>query len=360
MSATTEQQAMDELYAAARAEGGRLVVYAGGDAPGQAGLYTAGFSERFPGIDVEVTVDLSKYHNARVDGMHLRGDNRADVVHVQTLYDFPYWKEQGLLMPYRPLGLEHVDPAYVDPDGTYYALFAFAFSNVVDTAVIPEERAPREATDYLRPEFEDRIVLTYPHDDDAVLYQFEQIIARHGHGWLEKLLAQNPLWVRGTATPLEVIASGERGHLRLVLLPAAAGGRHPALPARPRGLLPVLVPDGRRPGRRPAPRRRQALHELPAQRRGAAGLRPVARAHRRRHPRLAAAARVRQHQPEGVPGLHGRPRPRRTGPRRHGGLHRPGHRREPHGRRPPLALTASGPAAPVRLHRPRLRRLTAR
>ncbi|MGY3334112.1 ABC-type Fe3+ transport system substrate-binding protein [Streptomyces filamentosus] len=210
MSTTTEQQAMDELYAAARAEGGRLVVYAGGDAPSQAGLYTAGFSERFPGIDVEVTVDLSKYHNARVDGMHLRGDNRADVVHVQTLYDFPYWKEQGLLMPYRPLGLEHVDPAYVDPDGTYYALFAFAFSNVVDTAVIPEERAPREATDYLRPEFEDRIVLTYPHDDDAVLYQFEQIIARHGHGWLEKLLAQNPLWVRGTATPLEVIASGER------------------------------------------------------------------------------------------------------------------------------------------------------
>ncbi|BAJ27683.1 MULTISPECIES: substrate-binding domain-containing protein [Kitasatospora] len=210
MSERDENVAMAGLYEAAKDEGGRLVVYAGGDAPEQAGLYTAGFAERFPEIDVEVTVDLSKYHNARVDGLHLRGENRVDVVHLQTLHDFPHWKREGLLLPYRPLGAEHGDPAYADPDGTYCALFAFAFSNVVDTAVIPADRAPREAVDYLRPELKDRIVLTYPHDDDAVLYQFEQLIDRHGYGWLEKLQAQNPLWVRGTATPLAKIASGER------------------------------------------------------------------------------------------------------------------------------------------------------
>ncbi|GGZ14582.1 hypothetical protein GCM10010387_03390 [Streptomyces inusitatus] len=61
-----------------------------------------------------------------------------DVVHVQTVNDFPYWKERGLLRPFRPEGLDRVDPDFVDPDGTYYALFVFAFSNVVDTTVIPE------------------------------------------------------------------------------------------------------------------------------------------------------------------------------------------------------------------------------
>lgn len=32
---------------------------------------------------------------------------------------------------------------------------------------------PIEYTDYLKPEFKDKIVLTYPNDDDAVLYQFD-------------------------------------------------------------------------------------------------------------------------------------------------------------------------------------------
>jgi ABC-type Fe3+ transport system substrate-binding protein len=202
--------ALQDLYEQAKAEGGTLVVYAGGDAPEQTQMYTAGFSEMFPGIDLEVTVDLSKIHNARIDAQHIRGDNRVDVVHVQTLNDFPYWKEQGMLQPFRPGGLDQVDPQFADPDGAFYALFVFAFSNVVDTKVIPEDQAPREATDYLRPGLRDRIVLTYPHDDDAVLYQFDRIIAKHGYSWLEKLLAQNPMWVRSTAAPLAVIASGER------------------------------------------------------------------------------------------------------------------------------------------------------
>jgi ABC-type Fe3+ transport system substrate-binding protein len=205
----SEEERLQELYEAARAEGGGLVVYAGGDAPEQAQMYTAGFSERFSEIDIEVTVDLSKFHDARIDAQHIRDDNRVDVAHLQTLNDYPYWKEQGLLEPFKPEGLDQVYPDYVDPDGAYYALFVFAFSNVVDTNVIPEEEAPREATDYLRPELKDRIVLTYPHDDDAVLYEFEQIIAKHGYGWLEQLLEQNPKWVRGTAEPLAVIGRGE-------------------------------------------------------------------------------------------------------------------------------------------------------
>jgi len=32
---------------------------------------------------------------------------------------------------------------------------------------------PIEYTDYIKPEFKDRLVLTYPNDNDAVLYQFD-------------------------------------------------------------------------------------------------------------------------------------------------------------------------------------------
>ncbi len=43
-----------------------------------------------------------------------------------------------------------------------------------------------------------------------MLFLFENIVDRHGLGWLESLLAQNPLWVRGTAEPLAVIGRGEK------------------------------------------------------------------------------------------------------------------------------------------------------
>ena len=204
-----DMDSLSRLYDEARAEGGQLVVYAGGDAPEQAAMYTGGFTDRFPDIRIEVSVDLSKYHDGRIDAAHLRGDNRVDVVHLQTLHDFPYWKKQGMLLPFKPEGFEQLPDAFKDPDGAYYPLFVFAFSNVVDTKVIPADKAPREAADYLRPDLKGRIVLVYPHDDDAVLYQFEQIIAKHGIDWLERLQDQDVQWVRGSATPLQFIAAGK-------------------------------------------------------------------------------------------------------------------------------------------------------
>lgn len=206
----TERHTLEELHGLARTEGGGLTVYAGGDAPSQAGIYTSGFSKRFPDIEIRLTVDLSKFHDARIDHQHRRGDVRADVVHLQTLHDYPYWKSQGWLLPFKAQGFEALPADLRDADGCYYPILAYGFSNVVDTAQIPEAEAPREAADYLRPDLKGRIVLTYPHDDDAVLYQFEQIIKRNGWGWLDGLLKQEPQWVRGTQAPLEIVASGKK------------------------------------------------------------------------------------------------------------------------------------------------------
>jgi ABC-type Fe3+ transport system substrate-binding protein len=49
-------------------------------------------------------------------------------------------------------------------------------------------------------------VLTYPNDDDAVAFLFANIIEKHGWEWFTGLIAQNPRWVRGTATPGGVLA----------------------------------------------------------------------------------------------------------------------------------------------------------
>ncbi|MBB6429915.1 ABC-type Fe3+ transport system substrate-binding protein [Algisphaera agarilytica] len=62
--------------------------------------------------------------------------------------------------------------------------------------------------DYLNPALKGKIILTYPHDDDAVLYQFWMLKEQYGWEYLEKLVANEPKWVRGTAWPYVAINNG--------------------------------------------------------------------------------------------------------------------------------------------------------
>ncbi len=74
--------------------------------------------------------------------------------------------------------------------------------------MIDEAEAPRDATDYLNPDLKGKVILTYPHDDDAVLYQFWHLKRKYGWAYLEKLIANEPVWVRGTAMPYVAINAG--------------------------------------------------------------------------------------------------------------------------------------------------------
>ena len=71
--------------------------------------------------------------------------------------------------------------------------------------------------------------MTYPNDDDGVLYQFKLIIEQHGFRWLDKLLHQNVRWVRGaTAATKAIIDSHEFGSGSIVLSFSGLGGFTPS------------------------------------------------------------------------------------------------------------------------------------
>ena len=90
------------------------------------------------------------------------------------------------------------------------AITVFAFSTVFNTSQVSDAEAPRDAVDFLDPKFKDRIVLTYPHDDDAVLYQFDRIVSEQGWSYMDKLLAQNVRWVRGSAPARVAVEKGDK------------------------------------------------------------------------------------------------------------------------------------------------------
>ena len=205
-----ETRGLDELYREAKAEGGRLVVYAGGDLPNGGAPTEQAFKRRFPDLNIRVVVDLSKYHDARIDQQLARGRLECDVAHLQTLHDFDRWKSQGVLLAYKPLGWEAVYSQFKDPDGSFTAIAIVAFGNFVNTTLIPESEAPRDALDYIEPKLKGRLALVYPHDDDAVLYQFDRIVGAYGWDYIDKLKAQDIEWRRGTSpTRLHVAEGGK-------------------------------------------------------------------------------------------------------------------------------------------------------
>jgi hypothetical protein len=105
-------QTLQDLHQAALKEGGTLTVYAGGDEVTQGFGIKSGFERQFPGMKVNIVVDLSKYHDARIEEELLRKDLKVDVAHLQTLHDFDDWAARGLLLPYKPIGWDQVPAAY--------------------------------------------------------------------------------------------------------------------------------------------------------------------------------------------------------------------------------------------------------
>ncbi|MEM8710688.1 MAG: extracellular solute-binding protein, partial [Planctomycetota bacterium] len=205
-----ETRSLNELYDEALKEGGEFILRAGGDKPDQVDYYVDMFKARFPGLKVTHSVELSIHHAPRLDNARDAGGetNIPDVIQLQTQWDLDHYADHGLLEAYKPRDWDRIFPDHKDPHGRWIGLYGVTFSNLVNTDMIAIEDAPRDALDYLDPKLKGKVILTYPHSDDAVLYQFWNLKLKYGWDYLEKLVASAPTWVRGTAMPYVAVSNG--------------------------------------------------------------------------------------------------------------------------------------------------------
>ncbi|MFJ6570706.1 ABC transporter substrate-binding protein [Streptomyces sp. NPDC091292] len=208
-AAGEETRTLDELYQAALAEGGKLVLYAGGDTPNQQDATKAAFLARFPDIDLRLIVDYSKFHDVRVDNQIATGTLVPDVVQLQTLQDFTRWKQLNRLLCYKPAGFSSVYGGFKDPDGAWVATGVIAFSFLYGVAAAGAG-APGTPADLVDPGWKGRIASSYPHDDDAVLYLFSLYADTYGWDWIARLAAQEIQFARGTHTPGVAVNGGQK------------------------------------------------------------------------------------------------------------------------------------------------------
>lgn len=205
-----ETRSLDELHRAALAEGGQLTVYGGGDLPnGAAGMEKA-FMQRFPGMKIRIFIDRSKYQGVRVDNQLALDKLQCDVVHILAWHYFERWKAAGELLAYKPAGWDKIAPDFRDPDGEIVPVAVYAFSTLVNTRLMAEADAPRNAIELLEPKYKGKLALTYPHDDDSILYQFERIVSQHGWDFITRLMKQDVAWNRGSGATRDVVEKGQR------------------------------------------------------------------------------------------------------------------------------------------------------
>lgn len=167
-----ENRSLDEIHQAALREGGVVTLWHGGDEKTQQDDLKKAFESRFPGMTLNLTVDLSKYHDVRLDQQLADGRCNVDSIILQTLQDYPRWAQEGALLNYAPAGFDKVHDAFKDPSAAWYGVYVFFWSSGWNPTKLQGVDAPVEYPDFLRPEFKNKLVLTYPHDDDAVLYAF--------------------------------------------------------------------------------------------------------------------------------------------------------------------------------------------
>ncbi|KAI8633685.1 ABC transporter [Xylariaceae sp. FL1651] len=199
-----ENRTIDDIYEAALAEGGVVTVWHGGDEIHQQDRLKQAFEARFPNMTLNLTVDVSKYHDGNIDRQLATGGVYVDSLILQTLQDYPRLDQEGALLHYLPLNFYNIHPSFRDLQGAWYGVSVFAWSFVWNKD--KESEGPKEFDDLLKPQYKGKLALTYPNDDDAVLYAFDLIMQQYGYEWFERLLAQNPRWVRGTATPVTLLS----------------------------------------------------------------------------------------------------------------------------------------------------------
>ena len=90
------------------------------------------------------------------------GKVEADLVIFQTIQDFVGWKQQGVLLNFKPEGFDQVCPEFPRSDGAYVAIDAIPIVYAYNTKRCAPDEASENALDFLKPQFAGKLISVYP------------------------------------------------------------------------------------------------------------------------------------------------------------------------------------------------------
>jgi ABC-type Fe3+ transport system substrate-binding protein len=200
-------QSLDDLYAKAKDEGA-LAFYVGGPtAPWEARAKI--FEERYPGIKITIGGGFSNVLDKQIDQQLAAGKLEVDGAILQTIADYVRWKAEKRLLTFTPPGFDKMDPAFKDEDATFWATMVNVVPYMYNTEKVAAADVPNSALDFLKPQFQGKIVTAYPADDDVTLWVFHHIVLKYGWDYMDKYMVAKPNFIQGHLGEQRSIASGK-------------------------------------------------------------------------------------------------------------------------------------------------------
>jgi len=200
-------QSLADIYAKAKSEGAFAFYVGGPTAPWEARAKL--FEQRYPGIKISIGGGFSNVLDKKIDQQIAAKKLEVDAAILQTIADFVRWKAEGRLMDFKPDGFDAMDASFKDADGAFWATMVNAVPYMYNTQKVAAADVPNSALDFLKAQFQGKMVTPYPADDDVTLWVFYHIVQKYGWDYMDKYMAAKPTFIQGHLGEQRSIGSGQ-------------------------------------------------------------------------------------------------------------------------------------------------------
>ncbi len=200
-----------ELYEAAKKDGGELTWYTAQSDDITAQALGRSFEQLYPGLKVNVLRTTAQVAYQRVTQEIKASAVQCDVFSSTDIGHSVELKAKGVFEKYVPDNASKVLDIYkgYDPDGYYFVTSAGMIGIGYNTAKVKEADAPKNWTDLLDPKWENNIALGHPGFSGYVGTWALTLRNQYGWDFFEKLAKNNPRIGRSIVDTVTMLNAGE-------------------------------------------------------------------------------------------------------------------------------------------------------
>jgi iron(III) transport system substrate-binding protein len=166
--------------------------------------FTDGFRKKEPGIEVQVISAGTGELLSRIKAE--RNNPRGDVFAGPDTDVFD--GSADLYANYASKEAAGFDKAAQHPEGKYYGLSTNFQVMMINTKLMPLDKAPKTWADLAKPEFKGKVLMANPAQSGSAFSQLHQIVGLYGWDVMDKII-QNATFVSSSKLAFQNVAKGE-------------------------------------------------------------------------------------------------------------------------------------------------------